>query len=100
MTTQMPTQREDLLLRSAEKPPRLSIVVPVLNEALTLAQHLTALQSLRAHGVEVVVVDHQLDDEPALAAYWHCDRRSGHLCMRQRIQGHRWLSRTATDGRY
>ncbi len=44
-------------MSSAEKRPCLSIVVPVLNEALTLAQHLTALQTLRAQGVEVVVVD-------------------------------------------
>tara|TARA_R110002049_G_scaffold173750_2_gene340650 strand:- start:4503 stop:5231 length:729 start_codon:yes stop_codon:yes gene_type:complete len=61
-------------LRSAEKPPRLSIVVPVLNEALTLAQHLTALQSLRAHGVEVVVVDGESCDDSVRVAKSLADR--------------------------
>ena len=36
---------------------RLSIVVPVLDEADTIAAHLDALAPLRARGVEVVVVD-------------------------------------------
>ena len=61
-------------MRSAEKPPRLSIVVPVLNEALTLAQHLTALQSLRAQGVEVVVVDGESCDDSVRVAKSLADR--------------------------
>ena len=36
---------------------RLRIVMPVLNEGPTLAQHLHALQALRQRGVELVVVD-------------------------------------------
>lgn len=36
---------------------QLSIIVPVLNEAATIAATLAALQPLRAHGVEVIVVD-------------------------------------------
>lgn len=68
MTMQMPTQREGLFLRSVETLPRLSIVVPVLNEALTLAQHLTALQSVSAHGVEVVVVDGESSDDSVRVA--------------------------------
>jgi rSAM/selenodomain-associated transferase 2 len=37
--------------------PDLSIVVPTLDEAAGLAEHLAALQPLRAQGCEVVVVD-------------------------------------------
>lgn len=37
--------------------PRLSIIVPVLNEAQDIAAALGRLQALRAHGVEVIVVD-------------------------------------------
>jgi rSAM/selenodomain-associated transferase 2 len=37
--------------------PLLSVVVPVLDEAAGLAAHLGALQPLRAHGCEIVVVD-------------------------------------------
>ncbi|WP_246286461.1 TIGR04283 family arsenosugar biosynthesis glycosyltransferase [Vreelandella maris] len=61
-------------MNSAEKPPRLSIVVPVLNEALTLAQHLTALQSLRAQGVEVLVVDGESGDDSIRVAKPLADR--------------------------
>jgi len=37
--------------------PRLSIVIPALDEAPLLATHLQALQPLRAHAVRLVVVD-------------------------------------------
>ena len=48
---------------------RLSIIIPVLNEAETLAARLAALQALRAGGVEVIVVDGgSADDSPARAA--------------------------------
>ena len=42
--------------------PRLSIVVPVYNEAETLAAALQALAPLREHGAEVIVVDGQSRD--------------------------------------
>jgi len=38
-------------------PSRLSVVIPVLNEAATLRATLEALQSLRSRGVDVVVAD-------------------------------------------
>ena len=47
---------------------RLSDVIPVLNEADGLAEHLRALDGLRARGAEVIVVDGGSDDAtPALA---------------------------------
>ena len=46
-----------------KQPPQLSIVMPVLNEALTLAHHLTALQLLREQGAEVIVVDGGSQDD-------------------------------------
>ena len=47
---------------------RLSIIIPVLNEAETIAARLDALQALRARGVEVIVVDGgSADDSPARA---------------------------------
>ena len=48
---------------------RLSIIIPVLNEAETIAARLDALQALRARSVEVIVVDGgSADDSPARAA--------------------------------
>ncbi|WGI25960.1 TIGR04283 family arsenosugar biosynthesis glycosyltransferase [Halomonas alkaliantarctica] len=61
-------------MSSAELPPRLSIVIPVLNEATTLAAHLTGLQPLRAQGVEVLVVDGGSDDRSAQIAQPLADR--------------------------
>ena len=50
---------------------RLSIVVPTLNEAAGVAASLAALQSLRAAGHEVVVIDGGSGDgTPDLAAPW------------------------------
>ena len=47
----------------------LSIIIPVLNEAETIAARLDALQALRARSVEVIVVDGgSADDSPARAA--------------------------------
>ncbi len=52
-------------------PPRLSIVVPVWNEAAGIVDSLRTLAPLRARGVEVVVADGgSADDTPALAAPW------------------------------
>ncbi|MCA1771437.1 MAG: TIGR04283 family arsenosugar biosynthesis glycosyltransferase [Halomonas sp.] len=48
---------ESFVENSAEKTPQLSIVIPVLNEAATLARHLTALPSLGCQGIEIIVVD-------------------------------------------
>ncbi|WP_300320839.1 TIGR04283 family arsenosugar biosynthesis glycosyltransferase [Accumulibacter sp.] len=44
------------LVESSERP-RLSLVLPVLDEAATVARHLAALQALRARGAELLVVD-------------------------------------------
>ena len=44
---------------------RLSIIIPVLNEAETLAARLAALQAIRARGVEVIVVDGGSADDSA-----------------------------------
>ena len=44
---------------------RLSIIIPVLNEAETIAARLDALQALRARGVEVIVVDGGSADDSA-----------------------------------
>jgi len=177
-------QQEGRLLNSAEQPPRLSIVIPVLNEAAGIEAALTPLQPLRVSmPIEVIVVDGgsdddsaciaapladrvlsspagralqmnlgaqhgkapallflhadtilpdgaieqitqalyrhawgrfdielsgrsgwlpigELDDESALPAYRHRHRRSGHVYAREHLQGSRWLSRTATDGRH
>jgi rSAM/selenodomain-associated transferase 2 len=47
---------------------RLSIIVPVLDEAETIAAHLETLAPLRAEGAEVIVVDGgSRDNTPALA---------------------------------
>ena len=49
--------------------PRLSIIVPVLDEAACIAATLAALQGARARGAEVVVVDGgSSDGTPAIAA--------------------------------
>lgn len=61
-------------MRSAETPPRLSIVIPVLNEAPTLASHLMALQTMRAQGAEVLVVDGGSGDDSARVAKPLVDR--------------------------
>lgn len=50
---------------------RLSIVIPALNEAPSMAQTLQPLQPLREQGVEVIVVDGgSTDGTPGLAATW------------------------------
>lgn len=46
-------------------PPSLSIILPVLNEAAGIAAQLAELQSLRASGVELVVVDGGSNDGSA-----------------------------------
>src|SRR5688572_2397798 len=43
--------------------PALSIIIPALNEATTIAATLTALQPVRRRGAEIVVVDGGSDDE-------------------------------------
>jgi rSAM/selenodomain-associated transferase 2 len=51
--------------------PRLSIVVPALNEAPRIAASLQALASMRRRGVEVIVVDGgSTDDTARLAEPW------------------------------
>ena len=53
---------------------RLSIVVPVLNEAPRIAAALQALAPLRARGQEVLVVDGASEDASAVLAAPLCDR--------------------------
>jgi rSAM/selenodomain-associated transferase 2 len=53
---------------------RMSIIIPVLNEALLIRGHLRALQPLRAAGVEVVVVDGGSTDATAALSVGLCDR--------------------------
>ena len=53
---------------------RLSIVIPVLNEAETIASRLDALLALRARGVEVIVVDGGSADGSAARAAPLADR--------------------------
>ena len=54
--------------------PAISVVVPVLDEADTLAQSLRPLQSARGHGVEVIVVDGGSRDRTRCVASPLCDR--------------------------
>jgi rSAM/selenodomain-associated transferase 2 len=54
---------------------RLSIIVPVLNEAASIAATLAALQPLRAQGVEVIVVDGGSSD----ATVQLCQGRASHV---------------------
>jgi rSAM/selenodomain-associated transferase 2 len=52
----------------------LSIVVPVLNEAGSIAEHLHALAGLRAQGAEVIVVDGGSHDDTLARARAGADR--------------------------
>ena len=54
--------------------PRLSIIVPVLNEAATIREALEALAPLRARRHEVIVVDGGSDDGSASLAHPACDQ--------------------------
>jgi rSAM/selenodomain-associated transferase 2 len=54
--------------------PRLSIIVPVLNEAATIGPALAALAPLRSRGHEVVVVDGGSEDGTVSLAEPACDR--------------------------
>ena len=55
-------------VRGQKPAPIISIIVPVLNEARTIAHTLFALKPLRQRGVEIVVVDGGSRDETALLA--------------------------------
>lgn len=54
--------------RGQKPAPIVSIIMPVLNEARTIAQTLFALKPFRQRGVEVIVVDGGSRDETALLA--------------------------------
>lgn len=57
--------------RDKPSPILLSIIIPVYNEAETLVAFLQPLQSLRAQGCEIIVVDGgSRDDSVSLAAPW------------------------------
>ena len=58
---------------AAPAPPAVSIVVPVLNEALHLPMLLAALAPLRRAGAEVIVVDGSSSDGSAAVAAPHAD---------------------------
>ncbi len=53
--------------------PELCVVLPVLNEAQTLASRLQALQPLRQRGVRVIVVDGGSDDDTLAIAGTYAD---------------------------
>ena len=53
---------------------RLSVIIPVLNEAACIRQALEALAPLRARGHEVIVVDGGSDDATRELAAPRCDR--------------------------
>jgi len=62
-------------MRNTGKPaPIISIIVPVLNEARTIAQDLFALKPFRQRGVEIIVVDGGSSDETPLLARPLADR--------------------------
>jgi rSAM/selenodomain-associated transferase 2/rSAM/selenodomain-associated transferase 1 len=52
----------------------LSIIVPVLDEGVTLGERLQSLAPLRARGAEVLVVDGGSQDDTSTAARAHADR--------------------------
>lgn len=54
--------------------PRLSVIVPALNEAATLAATLAPLQPLRGEGVEILLVDGGSDDDTVAVATPLVDR--------------------------
>ena len=67
MTNEYPTSAAATAV-AASAPPTLAIVMPVLNEGATLAARLTALNDLRARGVQIVVADGgSLDDSVAIS---------------------------------
>ncbi len=54
--------------------PRLSVIMPVLNEAASIREALAALAPLRARGHEIIVVDGSSDDGTASLAAPACDQ--------------------------
>ncbi len=54
--------------------PRLSIIIPALNEAANIRNTLTALAPLRSLGAEVIVVDGGSKDETRQLAAPYCDQ--------------------------
>ena len=58
----------------AGRPPLLSLILPVLNEATTVVAQLAKLQALRARGAELLVVDGGSNDGTAALAAAGADR--------------------------
>jgi rSAM/selenodomain-associated transferase 2 len=63
---------------------KLSIVIPVLNEALVIAQILRSLQPIRRRGHEVIVVDGGSDDQSLMIATPFSDKVTQSLRGRSR----------------
>lgn len=57
-----------------QQPRKLSIIMPVLNEAAIIEQALSALMTLRDRGTEIIVVDGGSADDTASRAMPHADR--------------------------
>jgi glycosyltransferase involved in cell wall biosynthesis len=61
---------------------KLSIIIPVLNEAPAIVQMLSGLQPIRRRGHEVIVADGGSDDQSLLIATPFCDKVT--QCLRGR----------------
>ena len=61
------------MTEAAARTPRISIIIPVLNEAMSIVAVLEALAPLRARGTEIIVVDGGSGDDTAGLTKSHAD---------------------------
>ncbi len=61
------------LPQSYDRALKLSVVIPVLNEATNISAALLLLRPLRARGAEIIVIDGGSSDETSKLARAHCD---------------------------